>query len=102
MRARARSSAWSSRETFSRRGHDAMLIDLTEEQALLRDTCRQFAARELTPNAKRWDREHRFPAEALKKCAELGLLGVDIPAEEGGAGMATICSPLGIAELTRG
>ncbi|HXN56114.1 MAG TPA: acyl-CoA dehydrogenase [Myxococcales bacterium] len=79
-----------------------MLIDLTEEQALLRDTCRQFAARELTPNAKRWDREHRFPAEALKKCAELGLFGVDIPTEEGGAGMDAISYALAIEEISRG
>ena len=44
-----------------------MEIDLTEEQKLLRDTCRDFAERELRPNAKRWDREHHYPAEAVKK-----------------------------------
>ena len=45
---------------------------LSEEQALLRDTAREFARRELTPHAAEWDREARFPKEAL---AELGRLG---------------------------
>ena len=43
-----------------------MQLDLTEEQRLLRDTCRDFADKELRPNAKRWDREHRYPAEAVR------------------------------------
>ena len=65
-----------------------MHIDLTEEQTLLRDTCRDFAARELTPYAKKWDREHYYPREAVKKAFELGLAGVAIPPEWGGSGMA--------------
>ena len=44
-----------------------MDIELTDEQKLLRETCRDFADRELKPNAKRWDREHKYPAEAVKK-----------------------------------
>ncbi len=44
-----------------------MHIELTPEQRLLRDTCRDFASKELTPNAKKWDREHRFPREAVTK-----------------------------------
>ena len=61
-----------------------MQIDLSEEQRLLRDTCREFADKELRPNAKKWDREHRFPAEAVKKLFELGLGGVAVPSEWGG------------------
>ena len=79
-----------------------MQIELTEEQALLRDTCRDFAARELQPNARRWDREHRFPAEAVKKCMELGLGGVAVPAEFGGAGMDAVGYALAIEEISRG
>src|SRR5438105_11890281 len=79
-----------------------MQIDLTEEQKLLRDTCRDFAARELAPNAKRWDREHRFPAEAVEKMAELGLLGIAVPAEWGGAGMDNVSYALAIEEISRG
>src|SRR5258708_34923179 len=84
------------RETFT------MDIELSEEQRLLRDTCRDFAARELTPNAKRWDREHRYPAEAVKKAFELGLGGVAVPAEWGGAGMDNVSYALAIEEVSRG
>src|SRR5256885_11070041 len=67
-----------------------MQIDLSEEQRLLRDTCREFADKELKPNAKKWDREHRFPAEAVKKAFELGLGGVAISSDWGGAGTAKL------------
>src|SRR5438105_7885540 len=79
-----------------------MEIELSEEQRLLRDTCREFADRELTPFARSWDREHRFPAEAVKKCFELGLGGVAIPAEQGGAGMDNVAYALAIEEISRG
>ena len=79
-----------------------MEIELTEEQRLLRDTCREFADRELKPNAKRWDREHKFPAEAVKKAFELGLGGVAVPAEWGGAGMDNVAYVLAIEEISRG
>ena len=71
-----------------------MEIELTEEQRLLRETCREFADRELKPNAKRWDREHKYPAEAVKKAFELGLGGVAVPSEWGGAGMDTVAYAL--------
>src|SRR5215470_891886 len=79
-----------------------MEIDLTSEQRLLRDTCREFADRELKPNAKSWDREHRYPKEAVTKMAELGLLGVAVPAEWGGAGMDNVAYALAIEEISRG
>ena len=79
-----------------------MDIELSEEQRLLRDTCRDFAARELTPNAKRWDREHQFPAEAVKKAFELGLGGVAVPSDWGGAGMDNVSYALAIEEISRG
>jgi butyryl-CoA dehydrogenase len=79
-----------------------MEIELSVEQSLLRDTCREFAARELTPNARRWDREHRYPSEAVKKAFELGLGGVAVPAEWGGAGMDNVSYALAIEEVSRG
>jgi len=82
--------------------YSSMQIDLTEEQKLLRDTCRDFAEKELRPNAKRWDREHRYPAEAVRKAFELGLAGVAVPAEWGGAGMDTVAYALAIEEISRG
>src|SRR3954464_12318217 len=79
-----------------------MEIELTPEQRLLRETCREFAERELKPNAKRWDREHRYPAEAVKKAFELGLGGVAVPPEWGGAGMDNVAYALALEEISRG
>ena len=79
-----------------------MDIELSEEQTLLRDTCRDFAARELTPNAKKWDREHTFPAQAVKQAFELGLSGIAVPEEWGGAGMDNVAYALAIEEISRG
>jgi butyryl-CoA dehydrogenase len=79
-----------------------MQIDLTEEQRLLRDTCREFADKELRPYAREWDHEHRFPAEAVKKAFELGLGGVAISTEWGGAGMDNVAYALAIEEISRG
>src|SRR5258705_14020444 len=79
-----------------------MDIDLTPEQRLLRDTCRDFAERELKPNAKRWDRNHEYPREAVTKAFELGLGGVAVPPEWGGAGMDNLAHALAIQEISRG
>jgi butyryl-CoA dehydrogenase len=79
-----------------------MQIELTDEQRLLRDTCRDFADKELRPNARKWDREHRYPTEAVKKCIELGLMGVAVPTEWGGAGMDNVAYALAIEEISRG
>jgi len=82
--------------------YSSMQIELTEEQKLLRDTCREFAEKELRPNARRWDREHQYPAEAVRKAFELGLAGVAVPAEWGGAGMDSVAYALAIEEISRG
>src|SRR5439155_20578814 len=79
-----------------------MEIELSEEQRLRRDTCRDFPERELKPHAKRWDREHQYPADAVKKAFELGLAGVAVPAEWGGAGMDNVAYALAIEEISRG
>src|SRR5256885_4970816 len=79
-----------------------MEIELSEEQRLLRDTCREFADRELKPNAKRWDREHKYPAETVKKAFGLGLAGIAVREEGGGAGMDNVAYALAIEEISRG
>src|SRR5690606_16331116 len=71
-------------------------------QQMLRDTCRDFAARELIPNARRWDEEQRFPEEAVKKLGELGLMGVAVPEEWGGAGADNVSYALAMEEISRG
>jgi butyryl-CoA dehydrogenase len=79
-----------------------MDIQLTEEQRQVRDMCRELAAKELAPNARRWDEHHEFPREAVKKLGELGLLGIAVPPEWGGAGMDTVCYALAMEEISRG
>src|SRR2546425_12937353 len=82
--------------------YSSMQIDLTEEQRLLRETCREFAEKELRPNARRWDREHRYPADTVKRAFELGLGGVAVPAEWGGAGMDNVAYAPAIEEISPG
>src|SRR5512136_780208 len=79
-----------------------MNFDLTEEQRQVRELCRSFANEELKPNARRWDADHVFPAEAVRKLGELGLLGVAVPAEGGGAGMDNVSYALAMEEISRG
>src|SRR5580704_14234260 len=77
-----------------------MELELTEEQRLIRDTARDFAAREVAPKAAELDRSGRWPAEIVAKMAELGLLGVAIPQEHGGAGMDTLSYALAMEEIS--
>jgi butyryl-CoA dehydrogenase len=77
-----------------------MDFELTEEQRLLRDTTREFAAREIAPKAAELDKTGRWPAEILPKMAELGLLGVAIPEEHGGAGMDNLSYALAMEEIS--
>ena len=79
-----------------------MHFELTETQKMLRDTCRGFAERELTPHARVWDEEHRYPKEAVKKLGELGLLGIAVPEEWGGAGADNVSYALAMEEISRG
>jgi glutaryl-CoA dehydrogenase (non-decarboxylating) len=62
-------------------------MDLTEEQRLLEQSVREWAAREVQPKIHDLDREHRFDKNILPQMAELGLLGCSVPAQYGGAGM---------------
>ncbi|HET7755422.1 MAG TPA: acyl-CoA dehydrogenase [Anaeromyxobacteraceae bacterium] len=79
-----------------------MDIQLTEEQRQVRELCREFAEAELKPNARRWDEKHEFPRDAVKKLAEMGLLGVAIPPEWGGAGMDNVSYAIAMEEISRG
>ncbi len=78
-----------------------MNFELSEEQRLLQATVREFCAREVTPNARRWDEAEAFPHEVVPKLAELGLLGMNIPEEYGGTGMPLADQAIVIEELAR-
>ena len=80
----------------------AAMIRLTEEQLLIRDTARQFAAATLAPNAADWDREGRFPKEALREMGELGFMGMLVPDEWHGAGVDHVSYVLALEEIAAG
>jgi butyryl-CoA dehydrogenase len=77
-----------------------MDFDLTEEQRLVRDTARDFAAREIAPKAAEIDKSGRWPAEIVKKMGELGFLGMAVPEEYGGAGMDNLSYALVMEEIS--
>ncbi len=73
----------------------------SEEHRLLRDMVREFARNEVGPVADELDREGRFPDELVSKMAELGLMGIPIPQEYGGAGMDTVAYTIAVHELAK-
>jgi butyryl-CoA dehydrogenase len=77
-----------------------MEFSLSDEQVLLRDATRAFATREIAPKAAELDKTGRWPSEILEQMGELGLLGVTIPAEHGGAGMDTLGYALAMEEVS--
>ena len=74
-------------------------FDLTDEQQLLEQSVREWGAREVAPQIKELDRAHRFDPRILPQMAELGLLGVCVPQQFGGAGMDYIALGLASEEL---
>jgi alkylation response protein AidB-like acyl-CoA dehydrogenase len=78
-----------------------MNFDLSEEQQLLRRTVRDFAAREIAPGAAQRDETARFPTELIPKIAGLGLFGINIPQDYGGAGMDAMSGAVIIEEMAR-
>jgi alkylation response protein AidB-like acyl-CoA dehydrogenase len=74
---------------------------LTAEQREIQALARDVAQAEIEPNASAWDREHRFPVELYGKLAELGLMGVCVPEELGGAGADFVSYILVLEELSR-
>ncbi len=78
-----------------------MDFSLNDHQKLIRDTVRQFMEAEVRPSVKKRDREERFPAEEIKKLAELGCCGMMIPEEWGGPGLDTLSYVLMLEEVAR-
>jgi butyryl-CoA dehydrogenase len=76
-------------------------FSLTEEQELLQKTARDFAQNEVLPKAAEIDKEHRHPTELVKRMAELGLLGIAVPEQWGGAGMDHVGYALAMEEISR-
>jgi glutaryl-CoA dehydrogenase (non-decarboxylating) len=74
-------------------------LDLTEEQRLLEQSVREWAGREVAPRIKDLDRAHTFDPKILPQMADLGLLGISVPNEYGGAGMDYVSLGLACEEL---
>lgn len=78
-----------------------MPYQLTKEQEMMRDMVRKLADKEIAPRATEIDRTHCFPQENIKKMSELGLMGVPIPEEYGGAGCDFLSYVITIEEISR-
>jgi len=77
-------------------------MQLSEEQVLIRDTARAFAAEQLAPHAAAWDRDSRYPAEVVSAMGELGFLGMLVPPEWDGAGADHVAYALALEEVAAG
>jgi alkylation response protein AidB-like acyl-CoA dehydrogenase len=77
------------------------LHELSDEQREIRELARRFADEEIAPRAAQWDREHTFPREVFAQLGELGLMGVCVPEEHGGAGADFVSYVLVLEELSR-
>lgn len=75
---------------------------LSDEHRLIQDTARDFARNELAPHAAEWDRESRFPADAIRQMAELGFLGMIAPEEWGGGGAGNLAHALALEAIAGG
>jgi alkylation response protein AidB-like acyl-CoA dehydrogenase len=79
-----------------------MDFNLTPEQEMIRGMAQDFTERHIKPVAAHHDEEQRFPYENLKRMAELGLMGMNIPLELGGSEVGVIAYSLAITEIAKG
>jgi hypothetical protein len=75
---------------------------LSEQHQMIRDVLREFSQQQLLPHAATWDRERRFPREALQQLAQLGAFGVAVPEAYGGAGLDYLALAIVIEEIAAG
>ena len=75
---------------------------LNEQQAMIRETARQFARERLKPNSAAWDRDKSFPRDALMEMGRLGFLGMTVPAEWGGVGADAVSLAVALEEIAAG
>ncbi|PMP92595.1 MAG: acyl-CoA dehydrogenase, partial [Desulfurella sp.] len=78
-----------------------MNFQLTDEEKMVQDTVRSFAQKELKPIASDIDKNHKIPDSIIKGLAELGLFGVYIPQEYGGAGLSFLSYAITVEEISK-
>ncbi len=79
-----------------------MNFELTEEQRMIQEMCQRFAEKEIKPVATKLDETHEHPADLCQKMGELGLMGIAIPEDYGGAGMDYVSYILAMIEISKG
>src|SRR5919199_296366 len=79
----------------------SMDFEPTESQRKLVAMVRDFCVREVKPHSAEWDREERFPRETVAQLGELGLLGMAVPEELGGAQLDTVSIAMVVEEIAR-
>ncbi|XP_051541028.1 short-chain specific acyl-CoA dehydrogenase, mitochondrial-like isoform X2 [Myxocyprinus asiaticus] len=87
-------------------GHGArcltQLAELPELHQMMRQTCRDYAQKELVPIAAQLDKDHMFPAKQVRELGMMGVMAVEVPESLGGAGMDYLAYSLVVEELSRG
>jgi len=78
-----------------------VIFELNEQQRMIRDLARDFATREIAPVAAHLDEAEEYPADIVKKMGELGLMGMNVPEEFGGAGLDGICYAVAMEEISK-
>ncbi len=81
--------------------HPGPSLTLTPEHEMIRQTARDFAQKEIAPVAAHFDETGEFPTETIRKMGALGLMGIEIPEEYGGAGMDTMAYVLALGEISK-
>uniref|UniRef100_A0AAY4B5Z3 Short-chain specific acyl-CoA dehydrogenase, mitochondrial n=1 Tax=Denticeps clupeoides TaxID=299321 RepID=A0AAY4B5Z3_9TELE len=80
----------------------SMLAELPETHQMLRQTCRDFAGRELAPIAAKLDKEHSYPAKQVRELGDMGVMAVEVPESLGGTGLDYLAYSLAVEEISRG
>lgn len=79
----------------------SLTFELSDEHLMLRDAVRDFAQREIVPIAAHYDETGEFPLDTIRKMGEMGLMGIEVPEEYGGAGMDTVAYALAMFEIAK-
>src|SRR3569833_317334 len=79
-----------------------MDFSLTDDQRAIEDAARAFAEAELAPHSARWDEEKHFPADVLKKAAELGFAGLYVQEDVGGSALTRLDASIVFEQLAYG
>src|SRR5579864_9237092 len=78
-----------------------MHFEFTDEQKAVRETVANFAQREIVPHAAQWDQDQTFPVEIFRKLGDLGIMGMSVSEQYGGAALDTVSTVLALEELSR-